>query len=145
LRLKLSYSIGTFGREAEYIVALYLRLIGWQVRLSKNSRGPADIVAELESNKKQRKWLIQVKSSRRIPRIKGHEILRLIAAASNAKGDPIVATLHPTIGNDTGQLVNHPKNSNHDSKLASGEGRFAVTFFYLPSWNMIRPEIFKPI
>jgi Holliday junction resolvase len=145
LRLKLSYSIGTFGREAEYIVALYLRLIGWQVRLSKNSRGPADIVAVLESNKKQRKWLIQVKSSRRIPRIKGHEILRLIAAASIAKGDPIVATLHPMIGNDTGQLVNHPKNSNHDSKLASGEGRFAVTFFYLPSWNIIRPEIFKPI
>lgn len=145
LRLKLSYSIGTFGREAEYIVALYLRLIGWRVRLSKNSRGPADIVAVLDSNKKQRKWLIQVKSSRKIPRIKGHEILRLIAAASIAGGDPIVATLHPVIGTDTGQLINLSKYVNHDSKLASSNRRFAVTFFYLPYWSMIRPEVFKPI
>ncbi|MGH9975580.1 MAG: restriction endonuclease [Nitrososphaeraceae archaeon] len=143
--LKLSYSIGTFGREAEYIVALYLRLIGWRVRLSKNSRGPADIVAVLDSNNKQRKWLIQVKSSRRIPRIKGHEIPRLIAAASIAGGDPIVATLHPMIGNDTTQLINLPKNANHNSMLASIDSRFAVTFFYLPSWSMIRPEMFKPV
>ena len=130
--MKQSYSIGTFGREAEYIVALYLRLIGWQVRLSKNSRGPADIVAVLDSNKKQRKWVIQVKSSRKIPRIKGHEILRLIASASIARGDPIVATLHPII------VI-------HDSKFATSDRRFAVTFFHLPYWNIIRPETFKTL
>jgi Holliday junction resolvase len=144
LGLKLSYSVGTFGREAEYIIALYLRLIGWRVRLSKNSRGPADIVAVLDSKKKQRKWLIQVKSSRRIPRIKGHEILRLTAAASIAGGDPIVATLHPRIGNDTGQLINL-SNVNHESKLAFSDSRFAVTFFYLPYWSMIKPEVLRPI
>jgi len=144
LRLKLSCSIGTFGREAEYIVALYLRLNGWRVRLSKNSRGPADIVAVLDSNGKQRKWLIQVKSSRRIPRIKGHEIPRLIVAASIAGGDPIVATLHPMIGTDNGQLINLSKNVNHDSELTSSDRRFAVTFFCLPYWSMIRPEMLKP-
>ena len=146
MKLKLSYSIGTFGREAEYIVALYLKLIGWRVRLSKNSRGPADIVAVLDSNKKQRKWLIQVKSSRKIPRIKGHEIHRLIAAASIARGDPIVATLHPMIRNDTSRLINlSSKNVTHYSEFASSDRRFAVTFFYLPYWSMIRPEMFKPI
>jgi Holliday junction resolvase len=139
LGLKLSYSIGTFGREAEYIVALYLRIIGWRVRISKNSLGPADIVAVLDSKKKQRKWLIQVKSSRKIPRIKGHEILRLIAAASIARGDPIVATLHPIIGNNNNQLINFPKNINHESKLAFSDRRFVVSFFYLPYWSIIRP------
>jgi hypothetical protein len=111
--------------------------------LSKNSRGPADIVAVLDSNKKQRKWLIQAKSSRKIPRIKGREIHRLIAAASIARGDPIVATLHPMIRNDMINLSS--KNVTHDSKLASSDRRFAVTFFYLPYWSMIRPEMFKPI
>jgi Holliday junction resolvase len=140
-----SYSIGTFGREAEYIVALYLRLMGWRVRLSKNSRGPADIVAVLDSINKQRKWLIQVKSSRRIPRIKGHEILRLISAASIAEGEPIIATLHPTFGNDTGQFINHSNDVNYDFNLVHSDRRFAVSFFYLPNWSMIRPEIFKTI
>jgi Holliday junction resolvase len=126
-------------------VALYLRLIGWQVRLSKNSRGPADVIALLDSDKKQRKWLIQVKSSRKIPRIKGHEILRLIASASIARGDPIVATLHPIIGNEMGQLINLSKTVIHDSKLATSDRRFAVTFFHLPYWNIIRPETFKTL
>jgi Holliday junction resolvase len=147
--LKLSYSIGTFGREAEYIVALYLRLIGWRVLLSKNSRGPADIVAVLDSEKEQRKWLIQVKSSRRTPRIKGHEMLRLIAAASTAEGDPVVATLHPSIGNHDGQLITTSEIVNQGTKLASSDRRFAVDFFYLPYWSIIRPETFihssKPI
>jgi hypothetical protein len=140
LRLRQSYSIGTFGREAEYIVALYMRLIGWRVRLSKNSRGPADIVAEIDSFQEQKKWLIQVKSSRRIPRIKGQEILRLITAASNARGDPIVAALHPPIGKDAEQLIRLCKNHNPESKLG-----FAVTFFYLPYWSIVRPEILRPI
>jgi hypothetical protein len=139
LRLKLSYSVGTFGREAEYIVALYLRLIGWQVRLSKNSRGPADIIAVFDSEKRQKKWLIQVKSSRKVPRIKGHEILRLIAAASIEGGDPVIATLNPTIRNDSDELTYFSKNGNHDSSLALSSRRFAVTFFYLPYWSMIRP------
>jgi hypothetical protein len=122
-------------------VALYMRLIGWQVHLSKNSRGPADIVAEIDSKEAQKKWLIQVKSSRRIPRIKGQEILRLIAAASDARGDPIVAALHPPIGDEAEQVIRLCGDHNPESKLGFGSIRFGVTFFYLPYWNMIRPEI----
>jgi hypothetical protein len=125
-------------------VALYMRLIGWQVRLSKNSRGLADIVAEVDSKEAQKKWLIQVKSSRRIPRIKGQEILRLIAAASDARGDPIVAALHPPIGDEAKQVIHLCGDHNPESKLGLGSIRFAVTFFYLPYWNMIRPEILTP-
>ena len=113
--------------------------------MSKNSRGPADVIALLDSDKKQRKWLIQVKSSRKIPRIKGHEILRLIASASIVRSDPIVATLHPIIGNEMGQLINLSKTVIHDSKLATGDRRFTVTFFHLPYWNIIRPETFKTL
>lgn len=125
-------------------MALYMRLIGWQVRLSKNSRGPADMVAEIDSKEAQKKWLIQVKSSRRIPRIKGQEILRLIAAASDARGDPIVAALHPPIGDEAEQVICLNGNHNPESKLGFDSIRFAVTFFYLPYWNMIRPEIITP-
>jgi hypothetical protein len=139
LKLKISYSIGTFGREAEYIVALYLRFIGWRVRLSKNSLGPADIVAVLDSKEKRKKWLIQVKSSRIIPRIKGHEIFRLIAAASIAGGDPIVATLRPVIGNDTGQLINRSRHCDHELGLLHSDKSYAVTFFCLPDWRITKP------
>jgi hypothetical protein len=138
-RLKLSYTIGTFGREAEYIVALYLKLIGWRVRLSKNSRGPADIVAVFDSMNKQKKWLIQVKSSRIMPRIKGYEILRLTSAAYVDGGDPIVATLSPVFRKDTDQLVNLPRNVNRDLQLFFSDKRFAITFFCLPDWNRISP------
>ena len=53
------YSWSKFGREAEYIVALYLKSIGWDVRLSPANRDPADIVANCDSSK----WFIQVKAS----------------------------------------------------------------------------------
>lgn len=136
----MSYTIGTFGREAEYIVALYLRMIGWRVRLSKNSLGPADIVAMLDSKKKRKKWLVQVKSSRIIPRIKGYEIIRLIAAASVAGGDPIVATLGPVVGNNTGRLINLSRNIDHRAGLMLNDNPFAITFFCLPDWRIIRPS-----
>ena len=47
-----------FGREAEYIVGLYLKSKDWNVYFSKGSRGPSDIVAM----KDQLIWLIQIKS-----------------------------------------------------------------------------------
>ena len=136
----MSYTIGTFGREAEYLVALYLRMKGWRVRLSKNSLGPADIVAVLDSKKKRKIWLIQVKSSRTIPRIRGYEILRLIAAASVAGGDPIIATLGPVVGNSTGRLTNFSRNTDQGLGLMLNDKPFAITFFCLPDWRIIRPS-----
>jgi hypothetical protein len=97
------------------------------------------MIAVFNSKNNQKKWLIQVKSSRKIPRIKGYEIVRLNAAATVAGGDPIVATLHPMIGNDTNKLKNFSENIDHDSSLAISNRRFAITFFCLPYWSIIRP------
>lgn len=80
-----------------------------------------------------------MKSSRKIPRIKGYEIVRLTAAATIAGGDPIVATLHPMIGNETSKLINFSEDIEDDSSLAISNRRFAITFFYLPYWSIIKP------
>jgi len=42
-----AYCRSKFGREAEFVVAVYLKSRGWIVKLSKGSRGPADIKASL--------------------------------------------------------------------------------------------------
>ena len=63
----------------------------------------------------------------------------LSQSASTEGGDPIVATLNPTIRNDSDGLSNFSKNGNHDSSLALSSRQFAVTFFYLPYWSIIRP------
>src|SRR2546427_5809360 len=85
------YSWSKFGREAEYIVALYLKSIGWDVRLSPASRSPADIVANCDSSK----WFIQVKPSSGIPRLKGYEVKRLMELAKSKGGLPVVSTFQP--------------------------------------------------
>ena len=43
---KKSYSPSQFGKDAEFIIALYLLSKGWEVKLSKGSRGPADLMAK---------------------------------------------------------------------------------------------------
>ena len=76
---------------------LYLKLKGWNIKLSKGSRGPADIIATRDF----KKWLIQVKSSSLIPRLKGSEVKRLRKMAQRDKGQAVIATLQPietTIG-----------------------------------------------
>ena len=87
-----SYSWTKFGREAEYVVALYLKSAGWDVSLSKGSRGPADVVATIDD---VQKWFIQVKSSSGIPRLKGYEVKRLVHLASSKGGVPVVSMLQP--------------------------------------------------
>jgi Holliday junction resolvase len=80
-----------FGRYAELVVGIYLQHYGWNVWLSAGSRGPADIIATRSS----RKWLIQVKSSNKIPVLKGREVNQLKDMAKSADGLPVVATLQP--------------------------------------------------
>jgi Holliday junction resolvase len=137
--LHLSYTIGTFGREAEYIVTFYLRIRGWRVTLSKGSRGPADILAINYSKRGRKKWLIQVKSSRKAPRIRGYEIHRLIAAAALAGGEPIIATLQPKLRGENDSAKKPCENSDHHVDSAIKRSRFAVCFFSLPDWRMISP------
>ena len=55
-------------------MGLYLKSNDWNVYFSKGSRGPSDIVAI----KNEMIWLIQIKSSTKIPKIHGYEIQNLI-------------------------------------------------------------------
>ncbi len=68
-----------YGKLAEYLVANYLLNKGYNVRVSRNSKGAADILAWNDYNR----LLIQVKATSRSPYIKGHEINRLINIAND--------------------------------------------------------------
>jgi hypothetical protein len=111
------YSWSKFGREAEYVVALYLKSMGWDdVRLSKCSRGPADITATCKSAK----WFIQVKASGGVPRLKSYEVNRLMEFAASKNGLPVVSTYQP---------------------FGSGfnTGNYSILFYLLDSWQAIDP------
>lgn len=88
------YSWRDFGREAEFLVASYLKLKGWDIIPSPSSRGAADMVA----SKGPAKWCIQVKASMKSPRIRSEEISRLMAYASSVKGIPVFASVQPWNG-----------------------------------------------
>lgn len=114
------YSWSKFGQEAEYVVALYLKSFGWDVRLSPASRGPADIVAISEKSK----WFIQVKASSGIPRLKGYEVKRLKELAESNGGLPVVATFQPFPG-------------------GFSTGNYSILFYLLDSWEEIDPTGFQ--
>jgi len=117
LLLLSNYSWSKFGREAEYVVALYLKSMGWDdVQLSRGSRGPADIVATC----KNAKWFIQVKSSGGVPRLRGYEVKRLMELAKNKDGAPVVSTYQP---------------------FGSGfsTGNYSILFYLLDSWQALDP------
>jgi len=113
------YSWSKFGREAEYVVGLYLKSIGWDVRLSPASRGPADIVATCESLK----WFIQVKASSGIPRLKSYEVKRLQELARSKGGLPVVSTFQPFPG-------------------GFSTGNYSILFYLLESWQALDPMKF---
>ena len=110
------YSWSAFGREAEYVVALYLRSSGWNVTLSRGSRGPADIIATCSNTQ----WFIQVKSSAGVPRLRGYEIKRLKEIAANKGGLPVISTLQPFTG-------------------GFRTGNYSIIFYLLDSWQILDP------
>ncbi len=114
----LRYSWSKFGREAEYVVALYLKSIGWNdVQLSPGSRGPADIIATCPGDS----WFIQVKASAAIPRLRGSEVRRLKELAKSRGGLAVVSTMQPF---------------GHGSFRT---GSYAVTFYNIDSWQILDP------
>jgi Holliday junction resolvase len=120
-----------FGREAEYIVAIFLKSRGWKLSLSKGSRGAADIIAIRNSIK----WLIQVKSSNLIPRIRGYEIKRLTEAAKLVNASAVIATLQPSQ-----TIMNHDFGRNRNSHINDGVyhiGIYSLIFYLLPNWSRI--------
>lgn len=92
----MNYSWREFGREAEYVVASYLKLKGWNIVFSPASRGAADIIARKDTNT----WCIQVKASLKSPHIKSDEISRLKAYADAISGTPVFASVQPWENND---------------------------------------------
>ncbi|MDQ3718489.1 MAG: hypothetical protein M3311_04965 [Thermoproteota archaeon] len=110
------HSWSKFGREAEYVVALYLKSLGWNVALSRGSRGPADIIATCSNAY----WFIQVKSSAGVPRIRGYEIKRLKEIAACKGGLPVICTLQP---------------------FCSGFsiGDYSILFYMLDNWQALDP------
>ena len=110
------HSWSKFGREAEYVVALYLKSIGWDVALSPASRGPADIVAACNNSK----WFIQVKASAGIPRLRGYEVKRLRELAEKNGGLPVVSTFQPFPG-------------------GFSTGNYSILFYALDSWDALDP------
>ena len=101
------------------MTGLYLKSEGWNVSFSKGSRGPADVIA----SRNHKLWLIQVKASRRLSKLKGCEVTRLMEMASKSGGMPVVATLQPQA-----------------SKAASFDtGNFALSFYLLDEWTPLDP------
>jgi hypothetical protein len=130
---KKSYSPSQFGRDAEFIIALYLLSKGWEVKLSKGSKGPADLMAK----KDLILLYIQIKASLKLPRIKGSAITNLKSKSLIDGALPVVATLQPIF-----PLVDHNENIlNNDSITLSVKKRdkmeFKIYFYDLSDWSNI--------
>ena len=129
-----SYSWSKFGREAEFIIAIYLKLRGWSIQLSKGSRGPTDIIATRNSTV----WLIQVKSSNTIPKLKGYEVKRLKEMADISGGLAVIAILRPAF---RGNLNKDSMSLEGDERLCEiNLGRYSIFFYSLDSWKALTPS-----
>jgi Holliday junction resolvase len=111
------YSWREFGREAEFVVASYLRSRGWSIALSPSSRGAADIVA----SKGKSLWCIQVKASTKSPHIKSGELKRLREYASSNNGKAVFATVQPWHGETHGVFI----------------GEYTILLYSADNWAMI--------
>jgi Holliday junction resolvase len=124
-----SYSWAQFGREAEFVITIYLKLRGWKIeQLSKGSKGPADIIASNETTR----WFIQVKSSTGLPRLKGYEVKRLRELAETSSGLPVIAILCPI------KLHNASSEANKELDYAN-LGNYTIYFYSLHDWKRILP------
>jgi Holliday junction resolvase len=147
----LNYSWSRFGRDAEFIIASYLKSKGWCLQISKASRGPADIIA---ISKKNEKWLIQVKSSTKMPRLKGFEVKRLNEMAQTVGGLPVIATFQPKITvsqctqvdcrcggikNVDNKNYNYNNNNSNNDNSDQLTGNYCILFYCLYSWTRLYP------
>jgi Holliday junction resolvase len=134
LSIATSYSWSRFGREAEFVIAIYLKLRGWDIQLSKGSRGPTDLIATRNSTV----WLIQVKSSTTLPKLKGYEVKRLKEMANISGGLPVIAILRPSYGEN---LNDNSLPMKKDERICEiNLGRYSIFFYSLDSWKAITPS-----
>ena len=121
LTIILYYSFSKFGRDAEFLVGLCMESNGWNVYFSKGSRGPSDIVAI----KNDVIWLIQIKSSARIPKIHGYEIRNLIKMSDKINNSfPVLSLVSPKL-----DCI-----SNENSFIV---GDYMLNFYLLPGWKRV--------
>ena len=138
---KKSYSPIQFGRDAEFIIALYLISKGWQVKLSKGSRGPADLMAK----KDLILLYMQIKASSKLPRIKGSNISKLKNKSHLEGALPVIATLQPFF-----QLSNHNEETITTTSTAATSAikksinqkeekkiEFKIYFYNLYDWSKL--------
>jgi hypothetical protein len=134
-----------FGREAEFVVALLLRSRGWNIKFSKGSRGPADIIA---TYKKHTKWLIQVKSSTGLAHLKGYDVKRLRKESQINGGLAVIAILQPAETllslSTLGQPCNHQSvldlvRDDSRQRDVINLGNYVIVFFSLDDWRSIMP------
>ncbi len=115
------YSFSEFGRDAEYMVGLYLKSKNWNIYFSKGSRGPSDVVAI----KNNIFWLIQIKSTTKIPKIHGYEIVNLVNMSKKIKNSfPILSLV----------TQNMSSNVNPNSIVL---GDYVINFYLLPNWKSL--------
>lgn len=115
----LYYSFSKFGRDAEFLVGLCLKSNDWNVFFSKGSKGPSDIVAM----KNGLIWLIQIKSSSKIPKIQGYEIRNLIKMSDKIINSfPVLALVTPNLSCNV-----------NDNSLFCGD--YLLNFYSLPDWK----------
>jgi Holliday junction resolvase len=125
------------------VVALYLRSRGWNIELSKGSRGAADIVA---TKRNYTKWMIQVKSSSGIVHLKGYEVKRLKEVAERNNGLAVIATLQPAeIVLPLSEIDAQDKSltDKRDGYYRQGTarlGNYAIVFYSLSNWKKILPS-----
>jgi hypothetical protein len=127
------------------VVALYLRSRGWNIELSKGSRGAADIVA---TKRNYTKWMIQVKSSSGIVHLKGYEVKRLKEVAERNDGLAVIATLQPAeivlplseIDSAQDKSMTDKKRDGYYKQGAARLGNYAIVFYSLSNWKKILPS-----
>lgn len=141
---KKTYSPCQFGRDAEFIIALYLLSKGWQVKLSKGSRGPADLMAK----KDLIVLYIQIKASSKLPRIKGSNITKLKSKSYLDGALPVIATIQPfiklsnsneaaitiptTLGTSAKSVAKKSINEKEENKI-----EFKIYFYNLYDWSKL--------
>ena len=134
----IQYSWREFGREAEFVVASYLRLKGWSILLSPCSRGPADLIAR----KGTTNWCIQVKASTKAARISSRELNNLKNFSNKLSASPVLASLQPyEIGGSTTldpadrRMV---RDSNGDM-VGVSLGQYMLSLYSVDTWKPVEP------